>query len=495
MGITGISLSFLIRTELGTTGSWIGNDMFYNTVVTRHAIIIIFFFVIPNLIGFTGNWIIPVINKKFDLIYPRLNNFRFWFLPFSAIFVYMSILCESGAGTGWTFYPPLSTIGHNGKSVDIIIFALHIAGVSSIAGSINFIASIRIIRSPGDSYKKIILYLWSIVLTTFLLLASLPVLAGAITILLFDRNINTSYFDPSGGGDPLLFETLFWFFGHPEVYVLILPAFGIISIATIFLRGKRQIFGKQSIVFAISRIGILGCVVWAHHIYTIGIDVDSRAYFTAATIVIGIPTGIKIFSWLSRIYGTVTFLNLYWWWEKEKVLYYWFISFIFLFTLGGVTGIILSRSALDINIHDTYFVVAHFHYVLSMGAVFGILTAMSIWLPIITKLKINSLLFIRQFLLLFIGVNLTFFPQHFLGLIGIPRRYSDYPDDFLFLNIISSTGSTISVLSTFLFLFILFERNITQKIILKKYGRLENFEMKKHEYINNLIIIFNNNSK
>lgn len=255
----------------------------------------------------------------------------------------------------------MSSVGHKGKRVDIIIFALHIAGVSSIAGSLNFIIRITLIRNFGDNYKKLMLFIWRLILTTFLLLASLPVLAGGITILLFDRNINTSYFDPTGGGDPLLFESLFWFFGHPEVYVLILPAFGIISTTTIFLSGKRQIFGKQRIVFAIRRIGILGCIVWAHHIYTIGLDVDSRAYFTAATIVIGIPTGIKVFRWLSRIYGTKI---------KNTVLILWFIGFIILFTVGGVTGIILSRSSIDINIHDTYFVVAHFHYVLSIGAVF-----------------------------------------------------------------------------------------------------------------------------
>ena len=335
-------------------------------------------------------------------------------------------------------------------------------------------------RSPSENYKKLFLYLWSLILTTFLLLASLPVLAGGLTILIFDRNINTCYFDPRGGGDPLLFESLFWFFGHPEVYVLILPAFGIISTRTLFLRGKKQIFGKQRIVFAIRSIGVLGCVVWAHHIYTIGIDVDRRAYFTAATIVIGIPTGIKIFSWLASLFGT----HLFW---TDNFLWVWVVSFISLFTTGGVTGIILSSSALDINIHDTYFVVAHFHYVLSIGAVFGIITSLCLWIPQIRKLVFNDILVIRQFCLLYLGVNLTFFPQHFLGLGGIPRRYSDYPDDFLLLNIISTFGRTLRILSCLLFIFMIVEMCISPKIVYKKLDKDEKLEYKSHEFSESLV--------
>lgn len=469
-----------MRLELGTAGRVLGNDLLYNRVVTAHAFFIIFFFVIPNIIGFRGNWIIPIITKAPDLIYPRLNNFRFWFLPFSGLLIYSSILAESGIGTGWTVYPTLRRGGYPGKRVDILIFSLHIAGVSSIAGSINFIVSISIIRSSGDTYTKIQLYLWRLVLTTFLLLASLPVLAGGITILLFDRNINTSYFDPAGGGDPLLFERLFWFFGHPEVYVLILPAFGIISQTTAVIAGKRVIFGKQSIVFAIRSIGILGCIVWAHHIYTIGIDVDSRAYFTAATMVIGIPTGIKVFSWLASLFGARL---------TNRSLVLWAIGFITLFTVGGVTGIILRRGAIDINLHDTYFVVAHFHYVLSIGAVFGILTSFALWLPIITKFKYNSLLYKRQFWILFIGVNLTFFPQHFLGLQGMPRRYRDYPDRYYILNALSRFGSVISVVARFIFVYMIYDIVIAQRIILKKISNYQTFEWTEHEYNNDNIIV------
>ena len=367
------------------------------------------------------------------------------------------MLAETGSGTGWTIYPTLSSRGHVGKSMDLLIFSLHMAGVSSIAGSINFINRIRNMRRYGEDYKKTRLYLWSLILTTFLLLISLPVLAGGITMLLLDRNVNTTFFDPRGGGDPVLFEALFWFFGHPEVYVLILPTFGIVSIASNFLTGKRQTFGKQRIIFAIRRIGGLGCIVWAHHIFTIGIDLDTRAYFTARTIVIGVPTGVKVFSWLASVYGLT---------GKKNILLIWFMGFIFLFSIGGVTGIILASSAIDIVLHDTYFVVAHFHYVLSMGAVFGILNGFALWTSNIFKLNINRLMFKIQFWLMFFGVNLTFFPQHFLGLQGIPRRYRDYSDFCLKWNIISSFGSVIRIFAIILFLVIAIEIVFSQRVVL-----------------------------
>nr|YP_004927908.1 cytochrome c oxidase subunit I [Heliconema longissimum]ACV96726.1 cytochrome c oxidase subunit I [Heliconema longissimum] len=461
-GLGGSILSMIIRTELCRPGGFImmGSGQIYNSVLTLHGVLMIFFMVMPILIGGFGNWMLPMMLGAPEMAFPRINALSFWITFFSLFLVYYSFFVGGGAGNSWTFYPPLSVEGHPDMATDTMILGLHMVGIGSLLGAINFMVTAQNMRATSVTFDQMSMFIWTIYLTSVLLLISVPALAGALLFLLLDRNFNSSFFDSKSGGSPLLYQHLFWFFGHPEVYIIILPSFGIISECMLHLTDKERLFGQITMAFASVWIAILGCSVWVHHMYTSGVDVDTRSYFSAATVIISVPSAVKIVNWLGTLYGTKQVLQPIWCWS---------LSFIYMFTVGGLTGVVLSISSIDVLLHDTYYVVAHFHYTLSLGATFGIMSGFCLWFPYMYGISFDKNFMMCVFYFFFIGTNLTFMPMHFAGMQGMPRKIIDYPDQYSLYQMISSLGSYITFAGLLILNFILIESVLALRFLSGSY--------------------------
>ncbi|MDX2319122.1 MAG: cytochrome c oxidase subunit I [Moritella sp.] len=440
MFFIGGAMAMIIRAELFQPGLQLVEPNFFNQMTTSHGLIMVFGAVMPAFVGL-ANWMLPLMIGAPDMALPRMNNWSFWILPFAFSLLLLSLFTEGGGPNfGWTFYPPLST-KYSPDSTAMFVFSVHLMGISSIMGAINVIVTILNMRAPGMTLMKMPMFVWTWLITAFLLIAVMPVLAGAVTMILTDKYFGTSFFDAAGGGDPVLFQHIFWFFGHPEVYIMILPSFGIIS-AIIPTFARKQLFGYHSMVYATASIAILSFTVWAHHMFTVGLPLAAELFFMYCTMLISVPTGVKIFNWVSTLWrGSITF----------EVPMLFSLAFIVLFTIGGFSGLMLAITPADFQYHDTYFVVAHFHYVLVTGAVFSIMAAAYYWLPKWTGYMFNETLGKWHFWCSLISVNILFFPMHFLGLAGMPRRIPDYALQFADINKIVSIGGFLFGLSQLIF--------------------------------------------